>query len=81
MRDIRPTDDLLPFKKKKKKKKKKGFLDLLSPTEALWTFYSHSSGLKKPEDQVLITRGNPKCAGSGGGDASAEAKGGTGAQK
>ena len=43
-----------------------GFLDVLSPTEALWSFYSQGTAMLKPTDQVLITRRNPKCAGSGG---------------
>lgn len=42
-----------------------GFLDLQSPTEAVWTFYSQSGAMLKPSDAVVITRGNPKCAGSG----------------
>ena len=44
-----------------------GFLDLLSPTEAVWTFFSQSGPMLKPSDAVVITRGNPKCSGSGGG--------------
>jgi hypothetical protein len=51
-----------------------GFLDLLSPTEAVWTFFSQSGPMLKPSDAVVITRGNPKCAGSGGGGGGAGAR-------
>lgn len=74
-----PQDGQPEFSRFRQNSDGAGFLDLLSPTEALWSFFSHSSDLKKPEDQVIITRGNPKCAGSGGANvtmSTTEAKGG-----
>jgi hypothetical protein len=38
-----------------------GVLDLLSPTEAVWSFYSQGTAMIKPADSVIIKR-NPLCA-------------------
>jgi hypothetical protein len=43
-----------------------GFLDFLSPTEAVWSFFAQSTAMLAPRDAVVIMRGNPKCASSGG---------------
>lgn len=48
-----------------------GFFDFLSPTKAVWSFYSQGAGMVKPSDKVVISRGNPKCP------AAAHAKGST----
>lgn len=40
-----------------------GMLDILSPTKAVWAFYSQESAMVKPVDEVVITRADPsKCA-------------------
>ena len=40
-----------------------GMLDILSPTKAVWTFYSQASTMWKPVDEIVITRADPlKCA-------------------
>ena len=50
-----------------------GFIDFLSPTKAVWRYYSHARGLDKPADEVVITR-HPECAAKGKGDALDSAK-------
>ena len=40
-----------------------GMLDLLSPTKAVWAFYSQESAMFKPVDEVVLSRADPvKCA-------------------
>lgn len=40
-----------------------GLLDILSPTKAVWAFYSQESAMFKPYDEIVITRADPvKCA-------------------
>jgi hypothetical protein len=38
-----------------------GILDFVSPTEAVWSFYSQGTAMVKPADSVVIKR-NPTCA-------------------
>lgn len=40
-----------------------GMLNILSPTKAVWAFYSQESAMFKPYDEVVLTRADPvKCA-------------------
>lgn len=53
-----------------------GMLDLLSPTKAVWSFYSQESAMFKPVDEVVLTRADPvKCAGTPEAEAAAAATG------
>ena len=58
-----------PFSRYRVSENGAGFIDFLSPTKAVWRYYSHDRGLTKPADEVVITR-HLECAakkGAGGG--------------
>jgi len=60
-----------PFSRFRVSENGAGFIDFLSPTKAVWRYYSHARGLAKPADEVVITR-RVECAakkGAGGGGA------------